>query len=111
MAIQHHDLEARLLDSATRADVESLAEDMKAEAAEYRATMAELRGLAGLTQVEVARRLGKPQSEVSRVENTRDARLSTLRAYVDALGGELELTVRIPGRVPVTLELADLDDD
>lgn len=51
----------------------------------------------GLTQVEVAARMGKSQGEISKIEARCDVGnllLSTLRAYVRALGGELELSVR-----------------
>ena len=47
-----------------------------------------------LTQRQVAERLGMTQPEVSRLERRSDARLSLVRAYVRALGGELETTAR-----------------
>jgi DNA-binding XRE family transcriptional regulator len=56
--------------------------------------LAELRRRGGLTQQEVAGRLGMTQPEVSRLERRSDARLSLTRAYVRALGGELETTAR-----------------
>ena len=45
----------------------------------------------GLTQAEVARRLGATQPEVSKLERRVDARLSTVNAYVSALGGTMRL--------------------
>jgi hypothetical protein len=36
--------------------------------------------------------------------NARRRRISTLRDYIEALGGELELVARIPGRKPVKLD-------
>jgi len=48
----------------------------------------------GLTQQQVAERLGMTQPEVSKLERRRDVRLSTLRGYVTALGGELVVTAR-----------------
>ncbi|HSP77619.1 MAG TPA: helix-turn-helix domain-containing protein [Myxococcaceae bacterium] len=57
-------------------------------------TMAELRRLRGLTQVEVATAAGMDQSELSKAERRADHRLSTLRRYVEALGGELEVVAR-----------------
>jgi DNA-binding transcriptional regulator YiaG len=51
----------------------------------------ELRELAGLTQTEVADVADMTQSELSRFENRDDRLLSTLRRYVNALGGELEV--------------------
>ena len=46
----------------------------------------------GLTKV--AEAMGSTQSEVSRSERRQDHLVSTLREYVRALGGELELTAR-----------------
>jgi DNA-directed RNA polymerase specialized sigma subunit len=51
-----------------------------------------VRELAGKTQVEVAAEGEMSQSEVSRLERRSDFRLSTLRKYVEALGGELEIS-------------------
>lgn len=58
----------------------------------------ELREAAGLTQVELAARLNKAQGEVSKLERREDFYLSTLRDYVRALGGEIEVMVRLGGR-------------
>ena len=44
-----------------------------------------------ITQEELAAALGVRQPSVSRLEHGDDAKLSTLRAYVEALGGRLEL--------------------
>jgi DNA-directed RNA polymerase specialized sigma subunit len=51
-----------------------------------------VRELAGKTQVEVAAEVEMTQSEVSRFEKRSDVRLSTLRKYIEALGGELEIS-------------------
>ena len=48
----------------------------------------------GRTQRDVAERLGMTQPEVSKLERRADVRVSTMRAYVTALGGELRLTAR-----------------
>ncbi len=55
----------------------------------------ELRLAAGLSQEVVAGRLGVGQAAVSKVERRRDVGLSTLRAYVRALGGSLELRAHV----------------
>ena len=52
-------------------------------------SLAALRRQKGLTQVELAERLGMSQSDLSKLERRADVRLSTLRAYIAALGGEL----------------------
>lgn len=52
------------------------------------------------------------QGNVSKVEKRTDMLLSTLREYVEAMGGTLELVARLPGRGPVKLEgLRDLNAD
>jgi len=50
-----------------------------------------VRELVGKTQVEVAESTNMTQSEVSRLEHRADVRLSTVKRYVEALGGELEV--------------------
>jgi DNA-binding XRE family transcriptional regulator len=57
-----------------------------------------LREMAGMTQTDVAEELDVPQSNLSRFENAQDMKLSTLRRYVEALGGELELVATIGDR-------------
>jgi transcriptional regulator with XRE-family HTH domain len=59
--------------------------------------LAELRERRGVTQVELARRLGTAQSGVSRIEHRDDVYLSTLREYVEALGGRLEVSAVFEG--------------
>jgi hypothetical protein len=48
------------------------------------------------TQVAIAERLNIAQGAVSRMERQSDFLLSTLREYVSALGGQLELRVVFP---------------
>ena len=50
-----------------------------------------LRELLGKTQQEIAALLERSQGQVSETERRQDVRLSTLRSYVEALGGELEV--------------------
>lgn len=54
----------------------------------------DLRLRRGRTQRELAERMGMTQPEVSKLERRADVRVSTMRAYVAALGGELRLTAR-----------------
>lgn len=67
-------------------------------------TLQALRRQLEITQEGLAERLDIRQSNVSKVEQRRDMLISTLRSYVEALGGTLELVVHIPGRPPVTLD-------
>ncbi len=50
-----------------------------------------LRQVTGKTQVQMARMAGMTQSELSKLERRDDMLLSTLKRYVHALGGELEV--------------------
>lgn len=58
-------------------------------------SLAALRKRAGKTQAEVAAALAISQSDVSKLERRNDLRLSTLRRYVAALGGRVDVTVRL----------------
>jgi transcriptional regulator with XRE-family HTH domain len=53
-----------------------------------------LRESAGKTQEELAALADLSQAELSRFEKREDHLLSTLRRYVEALGGELEVIAR-----------------
>jgi hypothetical protein len=61
-------------------------------------TLQELRRGLSKTQVDVARSAEMTQSELSRLESRGDHRISTLRRYVEALGGELEVAAVFGGR-------------
>jgi transcriptional regulator with XRE-family HTH domain len=79
---------------------------IKARAAEIMAeemTRQELRRALKLTQVRMAKNLGMTQDGVSRLEKRTDLLLSTLRGYVEALGGRLSLVAEFPDRNPVIL--------
>jgi predicted transcriptional regulator len=58
------------------------------------ANLRAVREMAGKTQVELAREAGVSQAELSRNESAGDHLVSTLRRYVEALGGELEILAR-----------------
>jgi predicted transcriptional regulator len=57
-----------------------------------------LREAVGLTQGELAQRVEVTQSQLSKLERREDHRISTLRRYVQALGGSLEICAVINGR-------------
>lgn len=62
-----------------------------------------LRRSCGVTQAELARRMGTGQANVSKLERRADMHVSTLRALIRALGGELEVVARFPdGGVRIT---------
>lgn len=56
----------------------------------------EMRKAIGLTQQDLAGRLVTGQGSVSKLEHAADMYLSTLRKYVEALGGELHLVASFP---------------
>jgi len=56
----------------------------------------ELRERRELSQVVLASKLGVRQPTLSKMERREDVNLSTLRRYVQALGGELHITARFP---------------
>ncbi len=80
---------------ANRKRVDALRESMLLESRAYR--LAELRKSADLTQAELAKVLGIDQSGVSRIERGRfeTTEIGTLAAFVEALGGSLEIRVRV----------------
>ncbi|HQW00843.1 MAG TPA: helix-turn-helix transcriptional regulator [Saprospiraceae bacterium] len=63
--------------------------------AEYN-TLQELRKELGITQLTMADRQGVNQVNISNLEKRKDMHLSTLRKYVEALGCELEINIRMP---------------
>lgn len=67
--------------------------------------LAELRQALKLTQQDVADALGRNQSAVAALEKRTDMLLSTLRRYVEAMGGEIEVVARIPRHRPVRIAL------
>lgn len=65
--------------------------------------LSDLRQFTGKTQKDVAESLGIKQPSLAKMERQRDIRLVTLRNVVQALGGELEVLVRLPtGKVRLT---------
>jgi transcriptional regulator with XRE-family HTH domain len=58
--------------------------------------MRDLRTDRGITQVDLAARLGMNQAALSRLESRGDLSVSLLRSYVEALGGKLQLTAVFP---------------
>jgi len=79
---------------------------IKARAAELHREVAGLKALRKLTehsQEQIARSLGIKQPSVVRIERQTDLYLSTLRRFVEAAGGKLELRVELPGAGAFTL--------
>ena len=67
-------------------------------------TLQDLRKRKALTQTQLAETLGIRQATVAQMEKRSDLLISTLRSYVEAMGGRLDLVVAFPDRVAVHLE-------
>lgn len=99
--------------------LDALPEERRREIdARYRELVSELESLKalrrdlGISQEKIAESMGMTQPAVSKVENEADMLVSTLRKYVEALGGELDIIIRLPHRAPIRLNsLSDLVDD
>jgi len=68
------------------------------------ATLKDLRKAAEQTQADLALTLGVGQDTISRLEKRSDMLLSTLRHYVESMGGKLELVAQFPNRPPVVID-------
>ena len=88
------------LPEGERAKVEARARELMAE----EMSLQDLRKAIGKTQTAIAKRLKVGQDAVSKLETRSDMYISTLRGFVRAMGGELELVARFPDRPPVRLE-------
>ena len=66
-------------------------------------SLQELRRAHKLTQKKMAEVLGVGQDSVSRLEQRSDLLISTLRGYVEAMGGKLSLVAEFPDQEPVIL--------
>lgn len=97
----------KTLPAKRRKKVEARARQLIAEELSLR----DLRKARAKTQVAVAKELGINQESVSRLEKRSDLMISTLRNYIEAMGGELHLMAAFPDRPPVQLRgLAVMDE-
>jgi predicted XRE-type DNA-binding protein len=71
-------------------------------------SLKELRRISEMSQARIAAILKISQPAVSKIEKQTDMYLSTLRSYVEAMGGELDVIVRLPNRAP--LRVTSLED-
>lgn len=88
-----HTIRAQKLSEAQLENIDAAIEEELLEL-----DLRELREVSGLTQVELAARVGITQSELSKLERRNNQRVATLRRYVQALGGTLELTAVVNGK-------------
>jgi DNA-binding XRE family transcriptional regulator len=81
----------------------------EATAGEEKVGLAGLRRSRGLSQAQLGRRLGITQSDVSKLERRPDVRLSTLRAAVRAMGGDLRIEAVFPDGTAARLNVGPPD--
>ncbi len=87
------------LSPAQRARIRARAAEMAAE----EMSLAQLRKARAMTQAALARKLGKTQALVSRIESAGDLYLSTMRKQIKALGGDLDIRAVFPDMAPVSI--------
>jgi hypothetical protein len=96
------------LPAERRRKIDRRAAEIKAEIEGLQA----LRSLAERSQEQIAQSLGIKQPSVHKMEKQADLYLSTLRRFVEAAGGSLELRVELPGKGSFRLTgLGDLHQD
>ncbi len=74
----------------------------------------ELRQARAMTQKDLAEKLNVNQPAVSKMEQRTDAYISSLRSYIEAVGGKLRITAEFPeGEIGITnfAQLADEGED
>lgn len=104
----------RTLDEVMAGLPEERQERIKAHTAELRREiegLKALRKLAERSQADMAKELNIKQPSVHKIEKQTDLYLSTLRRYIEAAGGTLELRVELPGKGTMHLTgVGDLQD-
>lgn len=94
--------------SARRKKIEARA----ARAIAEEMTLRELRKAKKLSQDTVAKNLGIKQSDVSKIEHRVDVYVSTLRNFIRATGGELEIIAKYPDKQAVRInQFEDIGND
>jgi transcriptional regulator with XRE-family HTH domain len=76
--------------------------------------LAQIRQARKLSQAEIGRALHIGQASVAKIEKRTDMYVSTLRRFIEATGGELEIVARFPDhtiRIRQFSDLARQDDD
>ena len=75
--------------------IKRIEEGAARDIAEYK-SLQKIRQELGITQVELASKLEVSQNNVSTLEKRTDIKLSTLKSYLEALGGELVISAKFP---------------
>ncbi len=106
MAIPLDDIIAKLPKEQREAIAKRTAELIAEEA-----TLRQLRQARERSQAAVAEKLHIKQAAVSKLERRTDMYLSTLRGYIEAMGGELEIIARFPGQTVRITQFEALDPE
>ena len=72
--------------------------------------LAEVRRALKLSQEEIGQTLQIKQGSVAKIEKRADMYVSTLRRFIEAMGGELEIVARFPDHVVKIKNFADLNE-
>ena len=89
---------------AKRARVDRIAIEMREEM-----DLAQLRVARQLSQAALGAILRVEQPAVAKMEKRTDMYVSTLRRFIEAMGGELEITARFPDHNVLIKNFADLE--
>ncbi len=92
----------KLISSLPKKQQKEIEKNFQTMKAEYLA-LQDLRKALELTQEDVARELKMGQGNLSRLEKRSDLMISTLRKYIEAKGGELNIVAQFPNRPPVEI--------
>jgi transcriptional regulator with XRE-family HTH domain len=75
------------------------------------AALGDVRRARSFTQEQLAQEMGKPQTHISRLERQADLYVSTLRRYVEAMGGHLEVRAVFPDATLAIERFGHLDEE
>jgi hypothetical protein len=106
MAIRLDDFVAKLPKKQQQAIKKRTAELIAEEA-----TLRQLREARERSQAELGEKLQIKQAAVSKLERRTDMYLSTLRSYIEAMGGTLEIVARFPNQVVRITQFESLDPE
>ena len=106
MAIRFEDFVAKLPEEHRQAISARTAELVAEEA-----TLRQLREARERSQEEVAKTLHIKQAAVSKLERRADMYLSTLRRFIEAMGGKLEIVARFPNHAVRITQFEALDPE
>ncbi|MBX9723619.1 MAG: helix-turn-helix domain-containing protein [Candidatus Obscuribacterales bacterium] len=102
-----HDEHMQKLSPSRRAKIEARANELIAD----EMTLRDVRKAREFSQETLAEVLGWRQGDLSKFERRADAYLSTIRRYVEAMGGTLDLVATFPNKPPVKIvNIGDLSD-